>query len=153
MKRLKTVKRTGAVLIEFALIVPLLIFLLLGIIEFGIVVMHQLTLEQAAREGSRLAAVRNPTPEVVERITNSIATLPNGSELEISMAYSTDNGLTYPYTLEDTGGGVNDAPTGSLIQVSLSLPHHLVTGSFFGWLTGARNNTLPLHAEVVMRRE
>lgn len=153
MRRHKVVKRTGAVLIEFALIVPLLIFLLLGIIEFGIVVMHQLTLEQAAREGSRLAAVRNPTADVVERITNSIATLPNGSELEISMAYSTDNGLTYPYALGDTAGEVNDAPPGSLIQVSLSLPHHLVTGSFFGWLTGAENNILPLRAEVVMRRE
>ena len=146
-------KHRGAALIEFALIVPLLIFLLLGIVEFGIVVMHQLTLEQAAREGSRLAAVRNPTTEVVERITNSASILPNGSELEIAMAYSTDNGLTYPYLLGNTAGGTNDAPPGSLVQVSVSWPHHLATGSFFGWLTGAENNTLPLHAEVVMRRE
>lgn len=146
-------KHRGAALIEFALIVPLLIFLLLGIIEFGIVVMHQLTLEQAAREGSRLAAVRNPTTKVIERIMNSAAILPNRSDLEITLSYSTDNGQTYPYPLGDTAGGTNDAPPGSLVQVTVSWPHRLVTGSFFGWLTGAENNTLPLRAEVVMRRE
>jgi len=146
-------KRRGAALVEFALIFPLLIMMLLGIIEFGIMVMHQLTLEQAAREGSRLAAVRNPVEDVTERITNSASTLPNQQEMEISMTYSTDNGQSFPNTLTDTGGGENDAPPGSLIQVELNWPHHLVMGSFFGWLTGAENNTVPLHAVVVMRRE
>jgi len=147
-------RRKGAALVEFALIVPLLIFLLLGIIEFGIMVMHQLTLEQAAREGSRIAAVRNPLADITQRITNSALTLPNQQEMQIIMSYSTDNGQTFPYTLGDTSAGeVNDAPPGSLIQVSLDWPHHLVTGSFFSWLTGAENNTIPLHAKVVMRRE
>jgi Flp pilus assembly protein TadG len=146
-------KRRGAVLVEFALIVPLLIMLLLGILEFGVMVMHQLTLEQAAREGSRLAAVRNSVTSVTERITNSASTLPNQEELQIVMAYSTDNGQSFPYTLADTAGGENDAPPGSLVQVSINWPHHLVTGSFFGWLTGAENNTVPLRTEVVMRRE
>ena len=154
MGRMRTLRRwRGATLVEFALIFPLLIFLLLGIIEFGIVVMQQLTLEQAAREGSRVAAVRNPTADIYERITNTSSTLPNQQELEIAISYSIDNGLTFPYTLGDTSGSVNDAPPGSLVQVSLDCPHHLVTGSFFSWLIGAENNTIPLHAEVVMRRE
>lgn len=153
MGSLKAKKRRGAALVEFALILPFLIFLLLGIIEFGIVVMHQLTLEQAAREGSRIAAVRNPTTDVIERITNSAATLPNQQEMQISITYSTDNGQSFPYTLADTAGEENNAPPGSLVRVTLDCPHHLVTGSFFSWMTGAVNNTVPMHAQVVMRRE
>lgn len=148
-----TGRQRGAALIEFALVMPLLIFLLLGIIEFGIMVMHQMTLEQAAREASRLAAVQDPTTEILERIENSTTNLPNQDEVEVSMSYSTDNGTTFAYALGDTPGGENNAPPGSLVRITVDCPHHLVSGSFFGWLTGAVNNTVPLRADVVMRRE
>lgn len=43
----------GAAAIEFAMILPILLTLLLGIIEFGFLFNQQITLTQAAREGAR----------------------------------------------------------------------------------------------------
>lgn len=47
----------GAALVEFALLVPLLVILLLGIVEFGVALSQQLDVRHGAREGSRLVAV------------------------------------------------------------------------------------------------
>ncbi|KZE92013.1 hypothetical protein AVP42_02916 [Agromyces sp. NDB4Y10] len=47
----------GAAAVEFALVVPLLLIILLAIISLGWVFNQQLTLTQAAREGARIIAV------------------------------------------------------------------------------------------------
>jgi Flp pilus assembly protein TadG len=146
-------RRRGAALVEFALILPILLLLFLGIIEFGVVMMHQLTLVQVAREGSRHASLGKPVAQIEERIYNTAGALPNHTDLTIQLNYSTDQGVTYPYVLGDNAGGENDAPPGSLIKVTLTWPHHLITGSFFSWLTGVQGDVLPLKSEVVMRRE
>ena len=49
----------GASVVEFALIVPLLIVLVLGIIEFGHAFQVQGTLSAAAREGARVMALQS----------------------------------------------------------------------------------------------
>lgn len=50
----------GAVAVEFALVLPLLLFIVFGLIDFGRAYNAQVTLTQAAREGSRLAALNQP---------------------------------------------------------------------------------------------
>ncbi|MDQ1729876.1 MAG: hypothetical protein QOK10_35 [Pseudonocardiales bacterium] len=50
----------GAVAVEFALLLPVLVLLVFGIIDFGRVLNAQITVSQAAREGARLAALANP---------------------------------------------------------------------------------------------
>ena len=52
--------KKGQSLIEFALVLPILLLVLLGIIEFGRIIMAVNVLNQAAREGARVGAV---TPE------------------------------------------------------------------------------------------
>ena len=47
----------GAVMVEFALIVPILLVLLVGIIEFGRAYNTQISLQGAAREGARALAL------------------------------------------------------------------------------------------------
>ena len=47
----------GAVAVEFALILPLLVMLVFGIVDFGRAYNAQITLTQAAREGARMAAL------------------------------------------------------------------------------------------------
>jgi len=144
----------GAALVEFALIVPLLLLLVLGIIEFGVLMMHQLTLVQVAREGSRHASLGRPVAEIEQRITNTAGALPNHEALQIDLSWSSNDGQTYDQTLGDIGAGEeNDALPGSLIKVTLGWPHQLITGSFFSWLSDPPADTVPLRAEVVMRRE
>src|SRR5215469_8310359 len=53
----KTPRDRGAAAVEFALLLPLLLLLVFGIIDFGRALNAQITLTQAAREGSRLAAL------------------------------------------------------------------------------------------------
>lgn len=50
----------GAVAVEFALLLPLLLLIVLGIIDFGRMLNAQITLTQAAREGARLVALGMP---------------------------------------------------------------------------------------------
>jgi len=47
----------GATAVEFALLLPVLLFLVCGLIDFGRALNAQITLTQAAREGARLAAL------------------------------------------------------------------------------------------------
>lgn len=49
----------GAVAVEFAILAPILIMLLLGIMEFGRAYNVQITLSNAAREGVRVMAINN----------------------------------------------------------------------------------------------
>lgn len=57
MKRLKTEREKGAAAIEFALVLPLLVLLIFGIVEFARAYNVYLSVTHAAREGARLAAV------------------------------------------------------------------------------------------------
>jgi Flp pilus assembly protein TadG len=144
----------GAALVEMALVMPLLLLLFLGILESGVVMLHQLTLVQMAREGSRQASLGRPVAEIKQRVLNVGGSLPNHNELATTLKYSIDQGQTYPYSLGDaSGGNANSAPAGSLIKVTVNWPHHLITGSFFSWLTGAQGDRLPQRADAVMRRE
>lgn len=59
----------GAVLAEFALIVPVLLMILFGIIQFGITLSRTQAVEAAAREGGRLASLASTTEaDVVSRV-------------------------------------------------------------------------------------
>lgn len=51
-------KRRGATLVEAAVVVPALLVLTLGLVQFGLVYNAMLTLNNLAREGARFAAVR-----------------------------------------------------------------------------------------------
>jgi Flp pilus assembly protein TadG len=56
----KTPRDRGAAAVEFALLFPVLLLIVFGIIDFGRALNAQITLTQAAREGARLAAVGQP---------------------------------------------------------------------------------------------
>ena len=51
----------GASAVEFALVLPVLILILFGIIEFGVAFAQQLSLNSGARQGARLGVVGDKT--------------------------------------------------------------------------------------------
>jgi len=71
----------GAAAIEFALILPLLIVLVFGIVQFSIAYNRAQGLHAAAREGARLASLPQTTQnDITARVTSSLAGVPlNGS--------------------------------------------------------------------------
>ena len=62
-------RERGSVAVEFALLLPVLLLLVFGIIDFGRAINDQITLTQAAREGVRLAALGQSAATVQSRVT------------------------------------------------------------------------------------
>ena len=60
-------KDGGAALVEFAFIMPLLVLLLVGIVEFGWGVAQQIDVRHKARETLRLAIVDEPVGDIRDR--------------------------------------------------------------------------------------
>jgi len=58
----------GAAAVEFALILPALLLILFGIIDFGRMYNAQITASQAAREGARVAMLGGSDAEVTDRV-------------------------------------------------------------------------------------
>ena len=72
VRRCKDTRRArAAAVVEFAVVLPLLLTILFGIIEYGWVFMVRQTLQTAAREGCRLAVLQtsvDPYTNVTERV-------------------------------------------------------------------------------------
>ena len=149
--------RAGTATVEFALVLPLLMALLFGIIEFGFLFKDQLAIQQVAREGARTAAVGRTVAEVNDRIIASAATLTTAHLTFDTMYRTYDSGVWSAWTtlgnrLDDSGQ--NDAPQGAQIRVRTHYVHGFLTGSLFARLIGRPGATsLTLNAEMVMRRE
>ncbi|MFC8410302.1 TadE/TadG family type IV pilus assembly protein [Arthrobacter sp. NPDC057259] len=106
---------------EFALLAPVLVMLLLGIMEFGRAYNVQVSLSSAAREGVRVmaitnnptgakTAVKNAAVAVQPALTDTnITVTPNvctsGTQVTVKVSYtlSTLTGIAGPFPLEGTG--------------------------------------------------
>ncbi|SDL51061.1 TadE/TadG family type IV pilus assembly protein [Arthrobacter sp. ok362] len=116
----KTSER-GAVAVEFALLAPVLVMLLLGITEFGRAYNAQVTLSSAAREGVRVMAIGNSPSAARTATKNASSTLKPGLTdtnititpstcttgtsvtLKITYSLSTMTGIAGPFTMEGKG--------------------------------------------------
>jgi Flp pilus assembly protein TadG len=83
-------------MVEFALVLPILVMLLVGIIEFGSAYNTQLALQASAREGARAALRRSPA-EVESAARNAAA--PHGTEIAVDLS-----GADCPATSEPWAG-------------------------------------------------
>lgn len=117
--------RRGTALLEFALVVPMLFLLILGIMEFGWYSKNQLTVANASREGVRLASLGKVQSEIRTRVTNSASPVKINS---ITLQYSQDSGATYlNFPPDDAARGQNNAPTGSLLRVTVRAAYSPLT--------------------------
>jgi Flp pilus assembly protein TadG len=62
----------GAAAVELALVLPVLLLMLFGVIDFGRMLNTQLRLTEAAREGARAAALRQPATTRVQAATSGL---------------------------------------------------------------------------------
>lgn len=71
-------KRRGQAMVEFALILPVFILILLGIMEFGLVFHQYLVVTAASREGARVAALGGTDAETQTIVNTSAASVNTG---------------------------------------------------------------------------
>ena len=139
----------GSATVEFALVSVLFVTLMLGIVEFGLMIRSYHTLSNAVYEGARAAAVGG----TVSTIQNTVVTAAYGLNMSTSnvtvfrQAGSGSNPDDWVTSLADSGGH-NDAASGEMILVLADCDHPMVTRFFYG---GAA--TIPISASSVSRRE
>ncbi len=100
----------GAAAVEFAILLPLLLMLVLGTIEFGRAYNAQITLTNAARDGVRVMAIANDPAGAKTAATNaaeSVSTTIPTSDITLSTntcSTGTQVTLTINYTLSTITG-------------------------------------------------
>lgn len=103
----------AATVVEFAVVLPVLLTILFGIIEYGWVFMVRQTLQNAAREGCRIAVLSTslePYTNVTDRVAQVMS--PTGlTSFTVSMTHASDGDPTesvtvrVPYTDVSLMGG------------------------------------------------
>lgn len=74
MKKLLKFKRNteGQSLVEFALVLPILMALILGMIEFGWILNGKITLTSSAREGARVAIIYESAAQASSAVQSAV---------------------------------------------------------------------------------
>lgn len=118
----RTRRERGAAAVEFALVVPVLLLLVFGIIEFSRLYNQQISLTNAARAAARVMAIANDQGDALDAA--------------IDASPSLDPALT--------SGNVDFAPAacsaGEVMTVAVTYEVNLLTGAF--------GPTLELHGEA-----
>ena len=91
-KRKKGNGEDGQAMVEFALILPIFLLILCGIIDFGWLFYNQLSLNNACREGARYAVVNTAdnadTQSIINHIENTTTTVFANDGVDITVTYS-----------------------------------------------------------------
>ncbi|MFZ5631240.1 MAG: TadE/TadG family type IV pilus assembly protein [Bacillota bacterium] len=84
MKRPFLKNQRGQAMVELALVLPILLILFMGVIEFGRIFHTYLMITNASREGARVAIVGKSDDDIIDRVKFVTADL-DSSELQISV--------------------------------------------------------------------
>ncbi|MGE0796123.1 MAG: TadE/TadG family type IV pilus assembly protein [Acidimicrobiia bacterium] len=105
--RNRTRDEDGAAAVEFALILPVLVLLVFGIIEFGMAFKSSLTVTSATRSGARTASAlpreSNFHEATANAVARSVSTLPDGAVEELWIYKAGTNGYPVGKTSFDAG--------------------------------------------------
>lgn len=135
-------KQRGAAAVEFAVVAPVFVLLIFGMIEYGRMVMVQQMLTNASREGARRAVLEGSTEADVRAVVTEYLTPAN-----------------IPVTDSDITILVGDPPSAAALSTAnFGDPIHVKVGINFGqvsWLPSPMymSSSTRMEAVSVMRRE
>jgi Flp pilus assembly protein TadG len=119
----------GQSLVEFAIILPIILLLLMGIVEFGMMLNSYLTIQNVAREGSRLGIVGGSDVEIDTLIRNISPNLtPADLTVDITPAEDSRN-------------------SGETLTVSITYNYHMTVPI----ISALFNNVIVLRSQSSMR--
>ncbi|UER54592.1 pilus assembly protein [Kineosporiaceae bacterium SCSIO 59966] len=132
-------RERGAAAVEFALVLPMLIVLVFGIISFGFMYTNWTALESGAREGARYMAIHSSTDStagaVAEERAKAAAVLPCGADADGDGLGDACTAVPDPI---QCAAGVTDITYRMTAPVDLTIPF-------------VSSETIVLTAEAVMR--
>jgi Flp pilus assembly protein TadG len=144
LRRSRLASESGAQLIELALVLPVLLFVLAGILDMGFLFKDYQVVTNAAREGARMAALPGwSETQVTARVNNYLAA--GGLQGSATTTIATVTLVTDAVS----GRSING------IRVTVEVPHnYLILGPISKLVSGAAvANTVTLRAVATMRTE
>jgi hypothetical protein len=91
-------RRSGQSLVEFAVVLPVFLLVLAGILDFGLGLYSQMTVINAAREGARVGVVEAANGSPVVKVTDRVAAMSGGldqSKLNVSVTCLRPSGSSF----------------------------------------------------------
>ncbi len=118
LARYRTHRRRGQSLVEFAMLLPVLLIMMSGLIEFGIMLNYYLDLIDAAREAARWAADADPIRDATGAYvgTNNQFYLDTQQLTKESLLAASDNRIDW--IDHDPPGGVDDDDDSCIITIN-----------------------------------
>ena len=145
---IKAKRQEGASAVEFAIILPLLLILVFGIIEFSILFYDKAMITNASREGARVG--------IVYRYQDGGPNHPDDTEIASAIVqYCQDHLITFGSgTLTIPASGRTGDSPGDSLTVTVNYDYNfLVFDSLLSLVGGSFLNGISLDAVTVMRLE
>jgi Flp pilus assembly protein TadG len=133
-QRLQSKREEGAGLVEFAILAPLFVVLLFGLVEFGLGIYNKGLITNASREGARFGVVystpRKTQSEIIAKVQE----------------YLTKAGFTDTANINVTGA---QGSSGNPLRVTVTYPYHFqVLPNFVDSFAGSP--TITANTEMLM---
>ncbi len=129
----------GAAAVEFALVLPLLLLIMFGIVEFGVAFYDKAMITNASREGARAGVVLKSPKATSTDIQNVV--------LNYTSSHLISFGTPHVPTITTTGQG---GTFGQPLSVTVTYPY---AGLGLGQLLSALTGQITLSATTVMNNE
>ena len=133
----------GQALVEFALVIPLVILLFMGVFDFGRAVFAYNSLSNAAREGARVAIVDQTVTGGVPVGATEAANQATG----LGLVASDVNAVKVSYLLPDLSGPCAGRSLGCIAEVTVHYKYTAITpiiGSIIGPIDLKASTQLPI---------
>ncbi|WP_419661471.1 putative TadE family protein [Desulfosarcina variabilis str. Montpellier] len=145
-----TKKEDGGALVEFAILLPILLLILGGIIDFGALYYNKQVLTNASREGARMGIVRQLDGDGNKIIVQE-------SDIQETVGAYCDDHYLLRFA-EDAGPivsapGVSTISYPSTLTVTVTYTHTFLLSPLLNLFGGEFGQTINLSAETVMRME
>ena len=150
MKKKMTIKdQNGATVVEFALVLPLLVVFIFGIIEFSLLLYNKAMVTNASREGARAGIVFAPTRPSEADIQAVVSSY--GAAKLINFDPSQIHTTAVQHT-DSNGNGTIDS--GETLTVTVNYDYHfLIFPNVMELIKGSYTDSIVLEAVTVMRFE
>lgn len=140
---------TGASAVEFAVLMPLLVLLVFGIIEFGLLFYNQQVITNASREGAR-AAIRGDcnhrlTNAQISQIVTDYCVDPTDATKKRLITFSATNNLP-TVSIDPSPSACTPGAAGEYVAVTVQYTYSYLVPSVLGF-----GPTKQLEAKTIMK--
>jgi Flp pilus assembly protein TadG len=136
----------GGALLEFAIIAPLLLIILFGIVEFGLILYNKALLTNASREGARYGIVSSNSTASIPDVVINYCKGQNGSYKLITFGTQTNPSVLVSSSADET------TPDNPNLEVEVTWPYGFLAFPVLSGL-GVVNDGLMLSGRTVMKYE